>query len=1400
MITEFGRAEGEYACRAMTSWWAAVGAETDLLWRARQLQKSWERLLVEGALGSGLSPGATLGLRPRIVESWRRSLAKGLDPTDLLAPVEADESEVLKRWSEHPLGSLSHVLTDQLRELAEESRGIVVVTDASGLVLRRVGDEGLKERAAEMNLVEGARYNEAADGTNGIGTALAADHAFQVFAFEHFNERHHNWVCSGAPVHDPVSGQTVGLIDVSTLWKTAHPRSLELVTTAARGIERCLVDARRDRDARLRRRYSDFMTRSTDRLVDRDGYVLDGAGLGHPSPIDIPEGGGEVVLGDGSVAVAAPLGRGEAFLLRHGTTRGAKSAPAAKGLERAEERARELATEQAALRHVASLVARESSPDQLFAVVAEQVARMIDVPHVRLVRYEPDGSVVVGGFSEGDHQPFPVGSRWPLDGPGAIATVRRTGRPARVEDYAQLTGELAAVVRGAGMRSAVASPIVVERLVWGAMVVLSPRDEPLPQDTEARLADFTELVASAIANAESREARAVLTDEQAALRRVATLVAQVALPAEIFSTVSNEVATLFRTEMVVVGKFDGDPVALLVVGVGDGTGEPVVGSRWMLDDALASAAVYHTGLPARFDHDSTISDPRVAGIVERFRPIATVAVPVKVEGRLWGAMIVSSRAALLPRDTEERLQRFTDLIATALANAEARAEVERLAEEQAALRRLAVLVAQQPSPSEVFTAVTKAVGLVLGADLAALHVFQGDGTGMTIAGWSGDGGPVPPNGSRFPLHGDSVAAHIFETGTPARMDSYAEAEGEGADLARTLRLRSTVGAPILVEGKLWGALLAGTRGVEPWADNAETRIAAFTELVATAISNAESREALAGLAAEQAALRRVATLVARGAQPDEVCLAVSDEVGRLFGTELAAVGRFEPDGRALDVVGAGRIHQRWELADFLPATEVLRTGHSARADASRWESAEGETVERLRSLGVVSTAASPIIVEDALWGVMTVADTDKSLPPETEERLEKFTELVATAIANAESREARAVLTEEQSALGRVATLVAEAVPASELFAAVALEVSTLFGAAFAGLARFEGESVLVVGESVAGTFPPAARLGSGWPSASAEVLRTGRSARVDGVDWSEVSGPLGAVSRHLGIASTVASPIVVEGRTWGAVSISSTDEALPHDTEERLEKFSDLVATAIANAEGRSELAASRRRIVAASDDARRRIERDLHDGVQQQLVSLGLELGAMKADPRTGDALREKLATVTEDVRSVFDALVEIARGIHPAILSQGGLAAALKALGRRSAVPVELHAQIEGPLTDQVEVAAYYVVAEALTNAAKHARASVVQLDVTTNDGTITLMVRDDGVGGAAPGGGSGLVGLQDRVEALGGTITIDSPAGTGTCVVVVLPIATEPDQEIESFLRPPQEPGSLPTSPS
>jgi signal transduction histidine kinase len=205
-----------------------------------------------------------------------------------------------------------------------------------------------------------------------------------------------------------------------------------------------------------------------------------------------------------------------------------------------------------------------------------------------------------------------------------------------------------------------------------------------------------------------------------------------------------------------------------------------------------------------------------------------------------------------------------------------------------------------------------------------------------------------------------------------------------------------------------------------------------------------------------------------------------------------------------------------------------------------------------------------------------------------------------------------------------------------------------------------------------------------------------------------------------------------------------------------------------------RAELAGSRKRVVTAGDRARRRIERDLHDGTQQRLVSLLLELRSAEAAVPAGQPeLRAQLDRIADELAAALEDLRELARGIHPAILSQGGLGPALKSLARRSAVPVELDLELPARLPEPVEVAAYYVVSEALANTAKYARAEVAVVDVTARDGTLRLSVHDDGVGGATPGAGSGLLGLTDRVESLGGTIAVDSPPGEGTTVRVELP---------------------------
>jgi signal transduction histidine kinase len=484
----------------------------------------------------------------------------------------------------------------------------------------------------------------------------------------------------------------------------------------------------------------------------------------------------------------------------------------------------------------------------------------------------------------------------------------------------------------------------------------------------------------------------------------------------------------------------------------------------------------------------------------------------------------------------------------------------------------------------------------------------------TVAAWS-TGVPAFPVGRRWIPEGKNVMTIVFQTGRPARIDDFADASGPVGVAAREAGYRSAVGSPVIVDGRLWGVMTAASSAEEPLPSDTEARLVSFTELVATAIANAEGRAGLTRLADEQAALRRIATLVARGVPPEEVFAAVTEELGRLLGADIAALVRLEPGNQAV----------------------VL----------AAWSDGDGDQV------------------------------------------------LVGTLIP-------------------------------------------------------LEAESV------------------------ATKVLRTRRASRRDSLE--DASGPIAALVRKLGVTSTVGTPIVVEGRLWGGMSVSSRQpEPLPADTESRIANFAELVATAIANAESRAELMASRARIVAAADETRRRIERDLHDGIQQRLVSLGLELRAAQATvPAQLDALDDAMSRAAEGLTSILGELREISHGLHPAILSEGGLEPALRALSRRSAIPVELDLHAGRRLPGRVEVAAYYVVSEALTNAAKHARASVVNVELDTHEAILQLAIRDDGIGGADPDQGSGLVGLSDRIEALGGTLQVSSPAGNGTTLLIEVPL--------------------------
>jgi signal transduction histidine kinase len=368
-------------------------------------------------------------------------------------------------------------------------------------------------------------------------------------------------------------------------------------------------------------------------------------------------------------------------------------------------------------------------------------------------------------------------------------------------------------------------------------------------------------------------------------------------------------------------------------------------------------------------------------------------------------------------------------------------------------------------------------------------------------------------------------------------------------------------------------------------------------------------------------------------------------------------------------------------------------------------------------------------------------------------------------------------LVREHDALRRVATLVAREPSPAEVFEAVAREVGTLLGARRAQLVR-----VLTPEEGIAA---------ASWSDGTLQPVPVGHRARIDGKgvlgrmmhdprpvrieDWDEAGGEVATIMRSLGIRAGAAGPILIRGRLWGAVAAVWSDPAeMPVGAEDRVAAFAELVAYAIENAEARDEIAASRARLVEAADEARRRIERDLHDGAQQRLVAAALELTMLDTQlGRDPAAARAALARAREQLDGGLGELRDLARGIHPSVLTDRGLAVALEALVKRAPVPVELRVDLPDRPDAAIEAAVYFLVSESLTNAAKHAQAESVTVDVAGDADTLVVSVVDDGVGGADTGRGSGLGGLTDRVEAVGGRLDITSPEGEGTRIRARLP---------------------------
>ncbi|HWX09152.1 MAG TPA: GAF domain-containing protein, partial [Gaiellaceae bacterium] len=549
-----------------------------------------------------------------------------------------------------------------------------------------------------------------------------------------------------------------------------------------------------------------------------------------------------------------------------------------------------LAEEQSALRRVATLVAEGARAEDVFAAVTSEVAGLFDAAAASLSRYEGNSCVVVAACRSG----FPIGSRWPLDVDSLARRVLATGRPVYVDDYSEIARQLPDAQPVRPTDAAVGVPIVTEGGLWGLLAVGAPELSPAPSETVDRITAFTELVSTAISNAESQRELQRVASEQEALRKAATLVASGAPPGEVFEGIATSAADVFGVPFSSLIRIGPDDTATMVAGCA--ACSAYVGQSWTVpaDDPGITRTVLNSRQPSRIEDHSRVQGP----IGEAARALgvgSVVGAPVLVDGSVWGVLAIGAArdGPPLPAGAGDRLIGFTELVTTTLINAETRDSLRHLADAQASLRRIATLVAEGATAGELFSSVAGEVKKVLGAPVVTLDRYELEGSQPVSVVLASIDDAQFPVGSRWPLDGPSARAWVFETHRAVRIEDFSGLESTVVSAARAQGVRWVVGAPIIVDGALWGNICAGTTGEEPIPDDAELRLADFTELVSTAIANGDARENVGRLLDEQAALRRVATLVAGGIEPDELFVAVSDEVARLVDAEITTIGRFD---------------------------------------------------------------------------------------------------------------------------------------------------------------------------------------------------------------------------------------------------------------------------------------------------------------------------------------------------------------------------------------------------------------------------------------------------------------------------------------------------------------------------
>jgi signal transduction histidine kinase len=520
-------------------------------------------------------------------------------------------------------------------------------------------------------------------------------------------------------------------------------------------------------------------------------------------------------------------------------------------------------------------------------------------------------------------------------------------------------------------------------------------------------------------------------------------------------------------------------------------------------------------------------------------------------------------------------------------------------------------------------------------------------------------------------------------------------------------------------------------------------------------------------ASDHAALGRVAALVARGAAEEVLFAAAAEEIGRLVGADRSWLVRFDRDAAVVVATHGGEApaDERW------PLTRDLRRLRDAGQGLRFVLTSEYERFpEQMVADGLRHAVGVPIVVNGRVWGAAIAAvHRDEPFPKDTEPRMTLLARLLATPLAGAGHHQVDVErLAEEQASLRRVAALVERGVEPEEFFAAVATEAATLMGRP-ASLLKYEEDGVYTMRAMSDGPLGVGMRVVYDPGCIAWRVKRSGTCERID--DYAEV--PTAKFAHEIGLHAIVGAPINVDGELWGAICSLSFDGPCPVGTEVTLAQFASLSAAALANASTRTELTASRARVVAAADESRRRLQRDVHDGAQQRLVQtvLTLKLAREALDEESGEGF-ELIDEALRQAEQATTELREVVRGILPAALARGGLEAGVRSLVADLPVPVDIDIAVPR-LEPTIETTAYFVIAEALTNVVKHAHATHARVTAAIDGDAVEITVRDDGVGGADPAGGSGLVGLRDRVAARDGTLEVHSAPGDGTSLRVRLP---------------------------